>query len=104
MASLQRIRSPLTGKVCYRVQIRVKGRRAPFETFPKKDDAKRWAHATETAIREGKHFPHLKAMRTRFAALVSRYEQSVLKKSCAASEGAVRFKRRGAQQGMKIAR
>lgn len=76
MASIQRIRSPLTGRVSYRVQIRVKGRPALFETFPKKDEAKRWADATETAIREGRHFPHLKAMRTTFAALVARHGEA----------------------------
>jgi integrase len=79
MASIQRIKSPLTGSISYRVQVRVKGRPAQSETFPNQLEAKRWGAATETAIREGKHFPHLKAGKTTFAALVDRYNESVLK-------------------------
>src|SRR5579862_980394 len=79
MASIQRLKSPLTGEISYRVQIRVKGKPTLSETFPKKDEAKHWANSTETAIREGKHFPHLKAAKTTFAALVARYDDSVLK-------------------------
>jgi integrase len=79
MASIQRIESPLTGAISYRVQVRVKGRSALSETFPNRLEAKKWGAATETAIREGKHFPHLKAGKTTFAALVDRYTKSVLK-------------------------
>jgi integrase len=79
MASIQRIKSPLTGSISYRVQVRVKGRPTQSETFPNQLEAKRWGAATETAIREGKHFPHLKAGKTSFAALVVRYTDSVLK-------------------------
>lgn len=79
MASIQRIKSPLTGSISYRVQVRVKGRPALSETFPNQLEAKKWGAATETAIREGKHFPHLKAGKTTFAALVDRYTENVLK-------------------------
>ena len=79
MASIQRIKSPLTGAVAYRVQIRVKGKPTLSETFPNKKEAKEWGDATETDIRQGKHFPHLKAAKTTFATLVDRYETSVLK-------------------------
>jgi integrase len=78
MASIQSIKSPLTGAISYRVQVRVKGRPALSETFPNKLEAKKWGAATETAIREGKHFPHLKAGKTTFAALVTRYTENVL--------------------------
>ncbi len=78
MASIQRIKSPLTGDIAYRAQVRIKGRPAMSETFPNQAEAKRWGAATETAIREGKHFPHLKAGKTTFAALVDRYMENVL--------------------------
>lgn len=37
-----------------------------------------WAAETETAIRHGKVFPHLKAGRTTFASIVSRYHETAL--------------------------
>ena len=33
MASIQKIKSPLTGEISYRVQVRVKGRPSESETF-----------------------------------------------------------------------
>jgi integrase len=79
MASIQRIVSPLTKSVSYRVQVRVRGRAAESETFPNIKEAKAWAASTESAIREGRHFPHMKSKRTLFAALVQRYRDTVLK-------------------------
>jgi len=61
MASIQRLLSPLTGRISYRVQ-----------------DAERWASSIESGIREGRHFPHALARRTSFAALAERYARSVL--------------------------
>ena len=58
MASIQRIKSPLTGEISYRAQVRVKGRASESATFPNLKEAKIWAGSIETAIREGKHFPH----------------------------------------------
>lgn len=78
MASIQRIVSPLTGEVSYRVQIRVKGRPSESETFPKKEEAKAWAASIESAIREGRHFPHAAAKRTSFDALADDYVKTVL--------------------------
>jgi integrase len=73
MASIQRIKSPLTGEISYRVQVRVKGRPAESETFPNVKEAKAWAGSTETAIRENRHFPHRRASRTSFDKLIERY-------------------------------
>ena len=43
MASIQRIVSPLTKSISYRVQVRAKGRPAQSETFPNLKEAKAWA-------------------------------------------------------------
>lgn len=39
----------------------------------------KWAAALETAIEDGRHFPHRRAQRTTFAALVDRYRETVMK-------------------------
>src|SRR5262245_59417285 len=78
MASIQKIKSPLTGEISYRVQVRVKGRPSESETFTNKKDAIAWAAGIESAIEDGRHFPHRKSRRTTFAALVDRYRESVL--------------------------
>lgn len=78
MASIQRVTSPLTGDVSYRVQIRVKGRPSESETFPNRREAETWAKSIESAIREGRHFPHAAAKRTSFDALAKDYADTVL--------------------------
>jgi integrase len=78
MASIQRIVSPLTGAVSYRAQVRVKGRASESETFPNRKEAKDWAASIETAVREGRHFPHAQARRTGFDALAADYAATVL--------------------------
>ncbi|HYX74634.1 MAG TPA: site-specific integrase [Steroidobacteraceae bacterium] len=78
MASIQRIVSPLTGEVCYRAQVRVKGRASESATFPNQKEAKDWAASIETAIREARHFPHAAAKRTSFDALAKDYTETVL--------------------------
>jgi integrase len=81
MASIQRIVSPLTKAVSYRAQVRVKGRPAQSETFPNIKEAKAWAASTESAIREGRHFPHMRSKRALFAELVQRYRDTVMKEA-----------------------
>jgi integrase len=80
MASIQRIVSPLTKEVAYRAQVRVKGRPSESNTFPNKKEAQAWAASIETAIREGRHFPHAAARRTSFDALAEDYTKAVLSK------------------------
>ena len=77
MASIQKIVSPLTHEVSYRAQIRVRGR-SESATFPRKAEAVEWAASIETAIREGKHFPHAAARRTTFDTLVNSYVENAL--------------------------
>ena len=78
MASIQRIVSPLTKDVSYRAQVRVKGRSSEAATFPNRKEAEAWAASIETAIREGRHFPHAAAKRTSFDALAKDYAETVL--------------------------
>jgi integrase len=78
MASIQVIKSPVTGATSYRVQVRVKGRPTLSKTFPNLRECKMWAAEIETAIRHGKSFPHLKAGRTSFVSIVERYRESAM--------------------------
>jgi integrase len=79
MASIQKIASTKKGgKAVYRVQVRTRGE-SRSATFPNLQEAKEWAASTEASIREGRHFPHLRAQRTTFAELAQRYRDSVLK-------------------------
>jgi integrase len=78
MASIQRISSPLTGAISYRVQVRVKGRPTDSKTFPNLKDAKAWASNTESAISEERDSPTRRARRTAFGDLVKRYRETVL--------------------------
>jgi len=78
MASIQRIVSPLTKEVSYRAQVRVKGRSSESATFPNRKEAEAWAASIESAIREGRHFPHAAAKRTSFDALAEDYTKTKL--------------------------
>lgn len=62
----------------HRAQVRVKSRAAQSATFPNRKEAEAWAASIETAIREGRHFPHAAAKRTSFDALAQDYAETVL--------------------------
>lgn len=66
------------GSVAYRVKVRLKGQPAVSATFTRITDAKRWAQATEAAIREGRYFKTAEAKRHTLADLVDRYIREVL--------------------------
>jgi integrase len=78
MPSIQKIVSPLTGEASYRAQVRVKGRQSESATFSTRKKAETWAKALESAIEDGRHFPHAKARRTSFDALAEDYVKTVL--------------------------
>ncbi|MBS0580596.1 MAG: site-specific integrase [Proteobacteria bacterium] len=78
MPSIQRLTSPRSGRISYRVQVRLKGHPSQSETFRTYKDAARWAASVESAILERRHFPHTRARRINFDALVCRYRGSVL--------------------------
>ena len=66
------------GTKSFRVEVRLKGYPPQRATFERKTDAKRWAAATETAIREGRHFGTTEAKRHTVADLIDRYARDVL--------------------------
>lgn len=77
MASIE-TRSTETGEKSYRVKVRLKGYPTQSATFERLTDAKRWASATETAIREGRHFKTTEAKKHTLNDLISRYIKDVL--------------------------
>ena len=60
------------------MKIRLGGAPTVSETFLRKTDAKCWAQASETAIREGQYFKHAAAKRVTLAEVLDRYEREVL--------------------------
>ena len=62
----------------WHVQIRLKGFPPVTETFARKTDAKRWAEATETAMRERRWFPTETARGRTVADAIDRYLADVL--------------------------
>ena len=61
------------GKPYYTTQIRLKGYPAQTATFDRLTDAKKWAAATETAIKEGRHFKTAEAKKHTIAEMIERY-------------------------------
>jgi len=61
----------------YRVKIRLKNFPTVSETFERKTDARRWAEKTETAMREGRHFPERRKQTKTVAELADRYIREV---------------------------
>lgn len=66
------------GKVSFRVKVRIKGFPVQSATFERKTDANKWAQATESAIRENRHFKTSEAKRHTLAELIERYVKDVL--------------------------
>lgn len=77
MATIE-TRTTDTGEKSYRVKVRLKGYPAQSATFTRLTDAKKWAAATESAIREGRHFKTAEAKKHTFAEMVDRYIRDVL--------------------------
>ena len=71
-------RTDSTGAKSYKVEVRLKGHPAQRATFERKTDARKWASATESAIREGRHFGTTEAKRHTLSDLVDRYAREVL--------------------------
>ncbi|MDD2723872.1 MAG: site-specific integrase [Methylovulum sp.] len=77
MASIEK-RTTDANETSYRVKVRLKGYPTQTATFQRLTDAKKWAAATESAIREGRHFKTAEAKKHTFADLVDRYIKDVL--------------------------
>jgi len=79
MASIQQ-RKTNDGKYRYRVLIRLSGYPPQTATFDRKTDAKKWAQATESKIREGRYFVSNEAQKHTLAELTKRYITNELPK------------------------
>lgn len=77
MATIEK-RTALDGAISYRVKVRLKGQPTQSASFGRLTDAKKWAAATESAIREGRHFTKSEAKRHTLADLIDRYARDVL--------------------------
>jgi integrase len=80
MAAIREIKSETTGLIRYRVEVRLKGYPTQSANFKRLTDARKWAAATEVAIREGRHFKTAEAKKHTFGDMVDRYVKSVLPK------------------------
>jgi len=74
------LRTARDGSKSYRVEVRLKGYPAQRATFSRLTDARRWAQATEAAMREGRHFKTTEAKRRTVADLIDEYTEKVLSK------------------------
>ncbi|TPQ27636.1 tyrosine-type recombinase/integrase [Methylomonas koyamae] len=77
MATIE-TRTTDTGEKSYRVKVRLKGYPVQSATFGRLTDAKKWAAATESAIREGRHFKTNEAKKHTFADAIDRYSADIL--------------------------
>lgn len=79
MASIRK-RTSKSGSTTYAVDIRLKGCPAQRASFKRLTDAKKWAQATEAAIREGRYFKTREAQRHTLTDMVVRYISSEVPK------------------------
>jgi len=79
MANIEKRRSK-DGTLSYRAKVRLRGYEEQSATFERLTDAKKWAAATESAIREGRHFKTSKAKQHTLGELIDRYKREVLPK------------------------
>ncbi len=77
MATIENRIAP-NGALTYRAKVRLKGAPAAYATFARKTDAKKWAQATEAAIREGRYFKTAAAKRCTLAETIDRYAREIL--------------------------
>src|SRR5688572_3890801 len=61
------------GSISYQAQVRLRGHPPQSASFTRKTDAKQWAQQTESAIRDGRHFPMREAKRHTLEAAIDRY-------------------------------
>lgn len=66
------------GNISYRVKVRLKGFPDEFATFERITDAKEWAQAVETRMREGRYFNTQLSKKYTLGDAVERYIKSIL--------------------------
>jgi hypothetical protein len=64
--------------ISYRVKIRLRGFPSQTATFERLTDAKKWASATETALREGRYFKTSASKKYKLSDLIDRYIKDIL--------------------------
>lgn len=79
-------RTAQDGSKSYRVEIRLKGCPRASSTFARRTDARRWASATESAMREGRYFG-VEAKRHTLSEAIERYTRDVLPGKAAHTAG-----------------
>jgi integrase len=77
MANIEK-RTTTKGETTYRAKVRLKGYPIQSATFERLGDARKWAQATEAAIREGRHFKTTEAKRHTLGEMVDRYIREIL--------------------------
>jgi integrase len=77
MANIEE-RTAQDGTKTYRVKVRLKGFPTQTGTFHRRTDAKKWAQATEAAMREGRHFKTVEAKKHTLTEMIDRYLRDVL--------------------------
>jgi integrase len=80
MANIEK-RTNNQGETTYRVKVRLKGHPSQSATFERLTDARKWAAATETAIREGRHFKTNEARKRTLSDAIERYEREIMQLS-----------------------
>jgi integrase len=77
MATIEK-RTAADGAITYRAKVRLRGHPVQTGTFERLTDAKKWTTATESAIREGRHFKTTEAKRHTLADVIDRYIVDVI--------------------------
>src|SRR3990167_6695145 len=77
MASIEK-RKTQSGKINFRVKVRLKGFPEQNASFERLTDDRRWAQQTEAAIREGRHFKTTESKRHTLGEMIDRYIRDVL--------------------------
>jgi hypothetical protein len=92
MPSDQLIRSPLTGRVSFRVQVRIKGWPSQSATFRNRRQALKWGASRDAPIREDRYFPQARVQCITFGDLARRYCE-MLQSDCELDPNRVRHAR-----------
>ena len=77
MANIEK-RMTLTGKMSFRVKVRLKGFPTQTASFRRLTDARNWGQQTEVFLREGRYFKTSEAKRHTLAEAIDRYVKKIL--------------------------
>ncbi|MBS0380723.1 MAG: tyrosine-type recombinase/integrase [Proteobacteria bacterium] len=78
MASIQRMKSPITGRISYRVQVRAVGRPSQSATFRDHAQAREWAKEADAGVRRARYAALAPGDHTSLKQVVERYREEVL--------------------------